>query len=83
MGKFIATLAVIVLVYIAYVALTGDDNSGDGVGGDGCETTLCCLDCEIISVNRIIDGDTFVSGGDRVRLSQGQPQGCGNLQGML
>jgi len=62
-GKFVATLAVIFLVFIAYRALTGGDG-GDG----GCETTLCCPDCEVISVTRVIDGDTFVSGGDRVRL---------------
>ena len=29
---------------------------------------MCCPGCEIISVNRIVDGDTFVSGGDGVRL---------------
>ena len=63
MGKLVATLAVIVLVFIAYRALT----SGDG-GDDGCKTTLCCPDCEVISVTRVIDGDTFVSGAERVRL---------------
>lgn len=63
MGKAIATLAVVIMVFIAYRALTG----GDGSDG-GCETTLCCPDCDVMSVTRIIDGDTFVSGGDRVRL---------------
>ena len=68
MGKFIATVAVIFLVYVAYVALTGDDDSSDSVGSDGCGTALCCPDCEIISVNRIVDGDTFVGDEGRVRL---------------
>ena len=35
MGKFIATLAVIILVFIAYRALTGGGGS-DGLGG-GCK----------------------------------------------
>ena len=63
MSKFIATLAVILILFIAYRALTGGDGSDDG-----CETTLCCPDCDIISVTRVIDGDTFVSVDDRVRL---------------
>ena len=58
MGKIIATLAVILTLVIAYRALTGG----------GCETTLCCDDCDIISVTRIIDGDTLVSDRGRVRL---------------
>ena len=36
--------------------------------GEGCETELCCDDCRVIPVSRVIDGDTFVSGGSRVRL---------------
>ena len=36
--------------------------------GHKCATTLCCEDCSIISVSRVIDGDTFVSPGGRVRL---------------
>jgi hypothetical protein len=36
---------------------------------DGCGTSLCCEDCLVIGVSRVIDGDTFVSsGGMRVRL---------------
>ena len=45
-------------MFIAYRALTGG----------GCETILCCPDCDVISVNRIIDGDTFVGDEGRVRL---------------
>lgn len=60
-GKFIATLAVIILIFIAYRALTGGGGIDD-VSNAGCETTLCCPDCDVISVTRIIDGDTFVSG---------------------
>ena len=36
---------------------------------DGCDTTLCCEDCPVVSVTRVIDGDTFVSSNNvRVRL---------------
>ena len=34
----------------------------------GCETTLCCEDCQLRSVSRVIDGDTFDSPSGRVRL---------------
>ena len=34
----------------------------------GCGTELCCQDCDVISVERIIDGDTFESAGRRIRL---------------
>ncbi len=34
----------------------------------GCGTDLCCEDCRTVPVSRIIDGDTFVSGSNRVRL---------------
>ena len=40
---------------------------GTLVGRD-CETELCCRDCGVISVSRIIDGDTFESAGRRIRL---------------
>ena len=33
-----------------------------------CETELCRQDCDAISVDRIIDGDTFESAGHRIRL---------------
>ena len=33
-----------------------------------CGTGLCCPDCDVLSVTRIVDGDTFVSDGGRVRL---------------
>jgi len=54
MGKLIATLAVIVLVFIAYRALSGGDGIDD-VSDAGCETILCCPGCEVISVTRVID----------------------------
>jgi endonuclease YncB( thermonuclease family) len=34
---------------------------------DGCDTELCCEDCDELSVSRVIDGDTFVSNGGRIR----------------
>jgi endonuclease YncB( thermonuclease family) len=33
-----------------------------------CDTGLCCPDCDVLSVTRIVDGDTFVSDRGRVRL---------------
>ena len=68
MGKVIATLAVIILVSIAYRALTGGDGSDD-VSNAGCETTLCCSDCDIISVSRIIVDYYFPSIGQIKTLS--------------
>ena len=35
---------------------------------EGCETELCCSDCDQLDVVRVIDGDTFVSKDGRVRL---------------
>jgi endonuclease YncB( thermonuclease family) len=34
----------------------------------GCQTTLCCEECELLAVARVIDGDTFDSPAGRVRL---------------
>ena len=34
---------------------------------DGCDTELCCEDCDELAVSRVIDGDTFVSNGSRIR----------------
>ena len=36
--------------------------------GEGPDTALTCADCSSISVTRVIDGDTLVSGGERIRL---------------
>ena len=36
--------------------------------GEGPDTVLTCGDCNSISVTRVIDGDTLVSGGQRIRL---------------
>jgi endonuclease YncB( thermonuclease family) len=36
--------------------------------GEGPDTVLNCEDCSTISVTRVIDGDTLVSGGERIRL---------------
>ncbi len=35
----------------------------------GCDTELCCVDCDSMAVERVIDGDTLVAkGGERVRF---------------
>ena len=52
----LALLAAVLLV--AYEAWTGDE----------CETTLCCQGCPSLEVTRVIDGDTLVSGANRIRL---------------
>jgi len=42
---------------------------GLGTTKDNCGTTICCTNCPLIEVVRVIDGDTFVgSGNQRVRL---------------
>jgi len=33
-----------------------------------CSTTICCRDCIAILVGLVIDGDTFQSANDRIRL---------------
>ena len=35
---------------------------------DRCDTGLCCEECELVEVTRIIDGDTFDSSVGRIRL---------------
>ena len=35
---------------------------------EGCETEMCCPDCDELEVVRVIDGDTFVSRFGRIRL---------------
>lgn len=35
---------------------------------EGCETEMCCPDCDELEVVRVIDGDTFVSNVGRIRL---------------
>ena len=41
---------------------------GSSVTDKACETAICCKDCSVITVSRIIDGDTFDSPTERVRL---------------
>ena len=41
----VATIGILVLLLV---------DSGD------CDTTICCTDCDIIAVSRVIDGDTLV-----------------------
>ena len=53
-------LLALAFVAVAYLAV-------DQVVLDGCDTNLCCKDCDELSVTRIVDGDTFVSDGVRVR----------------
>ena len=35
---------------------------------DDCHTSLCCINCEIIKVHKVIDGDTFKSSKGTIRL---------------
>jgi endonuclease YncB( thermonuclease family) len=35
---------------------------------DGCHTSLCCPNCEIIKVHKVVDGDTFKSSKGTIRL---------------
>ena len=53
-------LLALVFVAVAYYAI-------DDVVLDTCDTELCCGDCDELSVSRVIDGDTFVSNGRRIR----------------
>ena len=65
----VAALGVALLVAVAVLAACITPPSGglNGLGSD-CATTLCCQTCDNITVDRVIDGDTFVSGPLRVRL---------------
>lgn len=36
--------------------------------GEGCDTTICCEDCPVLQVSRIVDGDTFRDPNGRIRL---------------
>ncbi len=58
-ARNIFVVAVLIAVVIA-VAIT--------FTGGGCGTELCCPDCDMLTVTRVIDGDTFVSPKGRVRL---------------
>ena len=65
--RVLSVIVVALLVGLAY-------RSAAGLLDGGCDTTLCCEDCDLIPVDRVIDGDTFVTGetgvtnGDWVRL---------------
>ncbi len=53
---------------IAAVVIAIGIRVATGVLDTECSTGLCCPDCNILAVTRIIDGDTFVSDRGRVRL---------------
>ena len=57
-----------VSLVIAIGILAADEFWVNIPGLSGCETELCCETCENIPVDRVVDGDTFVSGPFRVRL---------------
>ena len=53
---------------VAVLVLSACFNAGETPVFAGCETSLCCEECQLLSVSRIIDGDTFDSPSGRVRL---------------
>ena len=59
----IVTVLVIVAFKVGDVFIDLDD-----IVGRGCDTEICCEDCETLTVTRVIDGDTLVSPMGRVRL---------------
>ena len=59
----IITVLVVVAFKVGDVFIDLDD-----IIGQGCDTELCCEDCETLTVTRVIDGDTLVSPMGRVRL---------------
>ena len=59
------TLAVLFLAVLLYAGVEVGPEIYDLV--IGCDTELCCDTCDPIPVTRVIDGDTFVSEGNRVR----------------
>ena len=61
MGRYAAAL---VFIVFAISGRTGTDARLRPT----CRTSLCCPDCQRVSVSRVIDGDTFVSPSGHVRL---------------
>ena len=59
-------LALAFVLLLVYAAIELGPEAYDLLVTD-CATDLCCETCEFLPVTRIIDGDTFVSRGDRVR----------------
>ena len=59
------TLKIAAVVLLALVGFTIADSY---LLGEGCETELCCEECSLLAVTRVIDGDTFVASQGRVRL---------------
>ena len=59
----IITVLLIVVLKVGDVFIDLDD-----IINWGCDTELCCEDCDTITVTRVIDGDTLVSTMGRVRL---------------
>ena len=63
-GRWLAWLALPVAVLVLSACLS----AGETPVFAGCATSLCCEECQLLSVSRIIDGDTFDSPSGRVRL---------------
>ena len=61
MGRY---AAILVFIALAIAGCTGTDARLTPT----CRTSLCCPDCQRMSVSRVIDGDTFVGPGGHVRL---------------
>ena len=57
-----------ILIFLAALAVQLRFDLLGGLTNGECKTTLCCEDCRSVRVTRIIDGDTFDSGQERVRL---------------
>ncbi len=70
MKRFYRTVVRVVgVALVIALGLLGADEFWEDIPGlSGCETELCCETCENIPVDRVVDGDTFVSGPFRVRL---------------
>lgn len=64
LGRWLVWLA----LPAAVIFLSGCFRAGETPVFTGCQTSLCCEDCPLLSVSRIIDGDTFDSPSGRVRL---------------
>ena len=66
--RAVNTALVVIFIVVGGSALIEIWPEIDRFVGQACETELCCEECTSMPVTRIIDGDTFVSGRDRVRL---------------